>query len=487
MKHIPSRIGRRFSVYNLTILTVAFALFGAGWSELVQAAGDNETSGKIAKEIRNEIVFSEGALLAADSCDLQKPGDVNEDGSVNSADLSFFVQMLNGGPLPSVLANADPNGDCCINESDLNYLTNFIFASGPAPVDCTCEIPDFPCCPDTPGDDLTSSLGLFRILVDEPFQPLMLDYPGYNPVTGKLTSGVLFDRNTVIGRSAVHVDGDASDVSGTPVGTAGTMISDADFSVVPAGFEGPAGVLEIHTEIRSLLLEDGSGTEVRAGIQAPGRPISPGEVEGDDETGIDCLPGESFFNVFVEVDLPPGGNAPFPGGVLVNDDPLLVANDNVTSYPPKVVYLHESPEAVKVYFRDNNLPFWLAGDLFGWLVLAGHGIDFDTVSTDPNPASRVLTDIELFLSIMENVPDICCLTAGDANHNGSTNIADAIYIINRVFGSPSGPKPPCCEEGDANGNGSVNIADAIYIINRVFGTPAGPAPVCGPLGMTCGS
>lgn len=79
----------------------------------------------------------------------------------------------------------------------------------------------------------------------------------------------------------------------------------------------------------------------------------------------------------------------------------------------------------------------------------------------------------------------CCVTPGDANNNGSTNIADAIYIINRVFGSPAGPAPPCCEEGDANGNGTVNIADAIYIINRVFGNPAGPAPICGLAGMEC--
>lgn len=83
--------------------------------------------------------------------------------------------------------------------------------------------------------------------------------------------------------------------------------------------------------------------------------------------------------------------------------------------------------------------------------------------------------------------DDCCVVPGDANHNGTTNIADAIFLLNRIFGVPTGPKPPCCEEADANGNGSVNIADAIYIINRVFGTPSGPAPICGPTGMTCGN
>lgn len=42
----------------------------------------------------------------------------------------------------------------------------------------------------------------------------------------------------------------------------------------------------------------------------------------------------------------------------------------------------------------------------------------------------------------------------------------------------------CCDlAGDANDNGSTNIADAIYIINTVFNS--GPAPACGPNNMSC--
>lgn len=72
----------------------------------------------------------------------------------------------------------------------------------------------------------------------------------------------------------------------------------------------------------------------------------------------------------------------------------------------------------------------------------------------------------------------CCDTPGDANDNGFTNIADAIFIINMVF--DQGPEPSCLDEGDANGNNSVNIADAIHIISAVFNE--GPPPACGTTG-----
>lgn len=64
---------------------------------------------------------------------------------------------------------------------------------------------------------------------------------------------------------------------------------------------------------------------------------------------------------------------------------------------------------------------------------------------------------------------------GDANGNRTTNIADAIFIINMVFNSGAVPVP--LEAGDANCNGSVNIADAIYIINTIFNS--GPEAGCG--------
>ncbi len=63
---------------------------------------------------------------------------------------------------------------------------------------------------------------------------------------------------------------------------------------------------------------------------------------------------------------------------------------------------------------------------------------------------------------------------GDANGDGSPDVADAVYIINYVF--KSGPPPDPSASGDANGDGDVNIADGVYLINYVF--KSGPEPIC---------
>lgn len=332
----------------------------------------------------------------------------------------------------------------------------------------------------TTEEDNTTSLGLFRILVAEPFRPLMLDYAGYDGLD-RLVSSVLYDPATKIGRSSYFSDDDECDIDGVPVGPAGTLIADSSFSLLPAGFEGPAGTREVHTELRSLRMEppSGIGPTVRAGVEAPDQAISPGEVESHDPSGspTSFFPAESFFNVFVEIDLPAGGNFPFPGGVLYNQVPILVVNDTIWRFPPKVVYLHDNPEAVKVYFKDNDPGgAWAADDFFGWLVLAGHGIDFDTGAAPVSPSGGAqLSDLELFMGVMETVAENCCFLAGDANGNASMNIADAIFIINRIFND--GTAPVCSDQADANGNNSFNIADAIHIINAIFNE--GASPVCG--------
>ncbi len=67
----------------------------------------------------------------------------------------------------------------------------------------------------------------------------------------------------------------------------------------------------------------------------------------------------------------------------------------------------------------------------------------------------------------------CSAIAGDANGNGSVNLADIIYLVNFVFKGGIEPNPTC--RGDANGNGSVNLTDIIYIVNFVF--KGGTAPI----------
>ncbi len=117
-------------------------------------------------------------------------------------------------------------------------------------------------------------------------------------------------------------------------------------------------------------------------------------------TGLDS-PAVSFFDIYINGFLPsvtgtytdttfPGstGNPtplppwpvayPYPFGMaqFTNGwaDPLVIEDTNVTELPPHVVYIHGQTPAVPVHFKYNNPPYWNAGDLFGYIMLAGHGV-----------------------------------------------------------------------------------------------------------------
>ncbi len=311
--------------------------------------------------------------------------------------------------------------------------------------------------PSGPADDNTTSLGSFQIVVDPAFRPLMAGYLGYDGVS-VLQSPHLFDGNTVIGRSAPHLHGDATDTGGTAVGTAGTLIADSAFLLEPTGFQGPAQTREVHTEVRSLNMTPftqptggefcfgPAGLAVRAGIQAPQRPISPGEVEA--QSSASDFPAESFFNVFVEVDLP--AFASFPGGTLFNRDPLLVANANLDAFPPHVVYIHENSSAVAVHFKsDDPGGKWLAGDRFGWLVLAGHGVKFDCT-----PGS-----VQEFNAILQRTPPMQVVTPTiEIDRFATTQALVGIKmsptspVVNAILNGPATVEVDLGSLGDGNTN-----------------------------------
>jgi len=70
-------------------------------------------------------------------CILPIRGDVNYDGAVNVADLTYLVDYLffSGQP-PPCPPEADVDGSGAINVADLTYLVEFLFFNGPPPAPC---------------------------------------------------------------------------------------------------------------------------------------------------------------------------------------------------------------------------------------------------------------------------------------------------------------------------------------------------------------
>jgi len=209
---------------------------------------------------------------------------------------------------------------------------------------------------------------------------------------GVLTSPTLYDPATTIGRSDSFVAGAPQETVGALAGAAPgrTYVKDSQMTVRPTWPEAPNGVHAIHTFLKSMHLTDSFttrvGFSVKAGMLAPTRPVCAGEVEGG--TPLQDFPARSFFNVYVQVDLPSGGL--LPPIQLVNVDPLLVQQTNLFSFPPRLVYVHENSSAVPMYFNNDCIIHdpsagdisVTRGTLFGQLTLAGHGVSFSQVEIE---------------------------------------------------------------------------------------------------------
>jgi hypothetical protein len=84
----------------------------------------------------------------------------------------------------------------------------------------------------------------------------------------------------------------------------------------------------------------------------------------------------------------------------------------------------------------------------------------------------------------DGVGDVCesCCYATRGNANGDVqdkvNVSDVTYLLDYLFGIPSGPEPPCPTEGNVNGDSQekTNVSDVTYLLAYLFGIPAGPPP-----------
>ncbi len=308
------------------------------------------------------------------------------------------------------------------------------------------------------GDEHSFTIGAFQLNVDPafaflfaPHAPSIYYYPGYSPTSGVLTSPMMYDfTDTIIGVSANHVRSlTPSTYFPVTVGTPSTpyplyfphsIPNYGSYVVIPPGFTTASqlGKDEICTEIESFNLQtavnDSTGglqctnsrdprvptmttnvSVVVAGGLIPGLPLNRRSIGMVQEVGTGDFfpnPAQSFFDIYVEVDLPisAGDNTaydfpPFSGNlnptgqigaVLYNDanDPLVITNLDITFLPPYAIYDHATSTAVPMKFRYANPPYWAADDVIGYLTLAGHG---SMGSSSPSNCAAIASATGTFL------------------------------------------------------------------------------------------
>jgi hypothetical protein len=334
------------------------------------------------------------------------------------------------------------------------------------------------------GDDVTPSLGQFNVVVDPHFEAVIKNNPGYAPFLSNkggnlnFTSPILFDPTTTIGRSDPLSAGSADDTAGVLAGNlAPHLLQDSQFTVRPSFAEGPEGTREVHTFIESIHLT-GSGFEVKAGSQAPLRPISAGEVEslsGNSGDPTQDFPANSFFDVFVDVVVPALGG--FSKIQLVNVDPLLVQSESITSFPPTVLYIHGNSSAVPLYFNTDILAIGVhRGDLFGQLTLAGHGVGFTEADVPEFEAAEMEAETHNGrlplqadpIQHVDIVDEVVCV--GDCDGSGMVSISDLVTGVNIVLGNQPSTACPAFE----NPQSQVDIAQLIKgVTNALHGCGSG--------------
>jgi hypothetical protein len=158
----------------------------------------------------------------------------------------------------------------------------------------------------------------------------------------------------------------------------------------------------VFTQINAFNLTNGGGFSVTTGTSAmdPKLPASVGQVTsnaGHSTSGTSAadFPARSFFDVFVDIDIPlpaslGGGTAGLTNGTVYSGTtaisptgmPLVISNTGIASFPPVVIYTHGNSSAVPVYLEttNNGAVAPMIGAPIGLMILAGHGAGYGTTA-----------------------------------------------------------------------------------------------------------
>jgi hypothetical protein len=271
------------------------------------------------------------------------------------------------------------------------------------------------------GVDAFQSKGVFKIVLSPSFggttHVIKLNDPGTVIRSDPLTSGVPCSGQ--LGDPGAPCPGGCSctpDFDGT---------CDSEIGPPATGFDQSPGIEEAHIELKCMTAEQGGWT-LRFGEAAPGAPRSLGEVESRPEPPPPDggFPADSFFNLYMEIDPPPG--LPFSGQVLRNLEHLQTVDLDGYSFGQdggNVMLLSVSPSAMgspppptAINFQNNERSIIDVGTIQATCGLGGCEPfeDFDSCPLDCSgvPVTSDWSGMVIVLSIV--VASIAVLRRGAA-------------------------------------------------------------------------
>ena len=123
----------------------------------------------------------------------------------------------------------------------------------------------------------------------------------------------------------------------------------------------------------------------------------------------------------------------------------------------------------------------------GWQTMAEGSMANDFVDGQGTPAQdnavwagQAFIDQPTLVGGTLSVVNFNPFTRGDCNSDTVVNIADGVYLINKIY--QGGPTPICWDACDLNDDGFPDISDAIYCFNYRFldgAAPLAPFPGAG--------
>ena len=389
--------------------------------------------------------------------------DANRDGKVNILDITAMVASYYASLTASL---KDLTGDGAFTSDDLNFLSNYLFKNGPAPVPLTAA--------DYNGDGSVDILDL-TFAVDKLYRD---GYGGLNYGRGDANAdGVVDARDLDYLTAYLFTNGPAPSPLGLADMNLDGKVNILDLTILVNSLTRRSGVTGAALTKTTSTVTNLNGVPVQTITAIP---YLLGDANGDGRVNTTDL---SFFVAWKFQN----GPAPSPLGRLdMNGD----GSTDILDLTQLVRMLYNALAGRLALADLNSDGVVNAADM---TVLSNYlfknGVAPDATKADVNNDGLVnILDLTAMAEhVYRSQPVASCTDVrtvggvtflnGDLDGNGNVNILDLAFLVDVVYRARTAPAPT--DRGDVNCDGLTNAVDVITLSDKLFPQPAGGPTLTG--------